>query len=101
MPGSSARQGSAGENISHFTAVRMRITGFGDLKMKMLSLDDVKTVNLTSITIPSASNIQPTRIMNFMQQRAAFRMETTEINEFFRVNRIILFTKPVFTSYPG
>lgn len=102
MPSGATRpNGSSGESISHFTAVRMRITGFGNLKMTMYSLDNVISKDLKDLEIPGASNIEPTRIMNFMQQRAAFRMGTTEINEFVRCNRIILFTKPVFTGYPG
>ncbi len=96
-----ARQGSSGEGIIHFGAVRMRLTGTGNLDMTLYSLDDVKSSDLLPITINSSSNIQPTRLSNFNEQRAALRISTDEINEYFRINRIILFVKDIYTSYPG
>lgn len=101
MPATAAKSGSAGEYISHFTAVRMRITGNGIFRMQMHSLDDVVVTDLKELNLFAATNREPTRIMNFMQQRASFLGKTTAINEYFRINRIILFTKPVFTDYPG
>ena len=89
------------EDINHFTAARMRITGSGTFRMRMYSLDDIAMSELKEMTLISATNREPTRIMNVMQQRAAFYGYTNAINEYVRINRIILFTKPVFTSYPG
>jgi len=92
---------SVGENIMHFGAVRMRLTGTGSLLMSLFSLDDIKSQTLVPFTMQSSTNIQVTRLSNFNEQRAALRLRTTEINEFFRINRIILFTKEIYTSYPG
>lgn len=96
-----ARESSTGENISHFTAIRMRVVGQGSLRMKLYSLDDIESATLTPFTLESTSARQPTRLANFMQQRASLELETTEINEYFRINRIIFFTKETFSSYPG
>jgi len=101
MPATAARSGSAGEFISHYTAVRMRITGTGVLRMKMHSLDNVFVKDLKNLVLEPTTNREPTRLMNFMQQRAAFSANVEELDEFFRINRIILFTKATFTSYPG
>ena len=101
MPATAARSGSAGEFISHYTAVRMRITGTGVLRMRMHSLDNVFVKDLKSLVIEPTTNREPTRLMNFMQQRAALSCNVSELDEFFRINRIILFTKATFTSYPG
>ena len=92
---------SSGESISHFAAIRVRVTGTGNLKMKVYSLDDVRSKELTPFTMATQTRIIPTRIVNFMEQRAAFELKTTELGERFRINRIIIFMKETFTSYPG
>lgn len=102
MPsGAAISEGSSGENISHFAAIRIRMTGSGSLRMAAYSLDDVKSKTLVPFTMAATARIIPTRIVNFMEQRAAFEIKTTAIDEHFRINRIIIFTKEVFTSYPG
>lgn len=90
-----------GENILHFTAVRMRVVGQGSLKMRLNSLDDVQTQELVPFSMSAGTNIQPTRLCNFLQQRAQLEVYTTELNDFFKINRIILFVKESATSYPG
>jgi len=99
--GAVASEGSGGEAILHFGAVRMRITGFGNLKMKMMSLDEYLEHTIQPLQIAIDSNIQPTRLCNFKQQRAQFELATEEINEFIRVNRIIIFAKEIYTDFPS
>jgi len=102
MPrGSALSELSSGESISHFAAIRIRVNGIGDLKMTTYSLDDIRSKTLVPFTMATKTRIIPTRIVNFMEQRAAFELKTTEIDEVFRINRIVIFTKEVFTSYPG
>lgn len=99
--GAALSEGSSGENISHFAAIRIRLTGTGSLNMSVYSLDDVRSKDLVPFTMAAVTRIVPTRLVNFMEQRAAFELKTTEIDETFRINRIIIFTKEIFTSYPG
>jgi hypothetical protein len=102
MPkGAALSEGSTGENIQHFSGIRVRVTGTGSLKMTVYSLDDIKSKTLVPLTMATTSRIIPHRIVNFMEQRASFELKTTEINESFRINRIVIFVKEVFTSYPG
>jgi len=102
MPfGSSASEGSSGENLTHITAVRLRITGAGNLQMTLSSLDNVRSKTLKPLKINNTTNIQPTRLCNFIEQRTMLEGFTTEINEIFRINRVILFVKEIYTSYPG
>ena len=96
-----AREGSVAGNISHVTAIRMRVIGAGDLNMTLYSLDDIKSQTLVPFTLSSTTNIMPTRLANFMEQMSSLELETTEINDYFRINRIMLFTKEIFSSYPG
>lgn len=102
MPkGAALSEQSSGESISHFAAIRIRVTGVGNLKLQIFSLDDVKSKVLVPLAMSPGARIIPTRLVNFMEQRAAFELKTTESNERFRINRIVIFTKEVFSSYPG
>jgi len=102
MPrGAALSEGSSGESISHYAAIRIRVTGVGNLKMQVSSLDDVRSKTLVPLVMQATNRIIPTRLVNFTEQRASFELKTTEINEKFRINRIVIFTKEVFTSYPG
>lgn len=102
MPrGAATPQGSSGENITHFVSVRMRLQGEGDLLMTLYSIDDIYSQTLVPFVMATATNIQPTRLCNFNQQRASLRIGTTEMDEWFRINRIILFTREFGTMYPG
>lgn len=102
MPrGAVISEGSSGEQISHFAAIRVRVTGTGNLLMSVYSLDDVRSKTLVPFVMASASRIIPTRLVNFTEQRASFELKTTVIDEYMRVNRIVIFQKEVFTSYPG
>lgn len=102
MPkGSALSELSSGESISHFAAIRVRVNGTGSLKMSVHSLDNVRSKVLVPFTMASLTRIIPTRLVNFMEQRACFELKTTEMDEKFRINRIVVFTKEVFTSYPG
>jgi len=103
MPYSSAvdRGGSSGENISHFTGVRMRLVGAGDLQMFFHSLDEVESQTLVPFTMAATTNRESFRLANFNQQRAMLEVKTTEINEYFKINRIIIFAKELWTDYPS
>lgn len=91
---------SKGEMISHFTGVTLRVNGSGNLKLKFVSLDDIAENVMLPLAMAIRTDREPTRLGNMMQQRAYFELGTTEINETFKINRIIVWAKPVFTSYP-
>jgi hypothetical protein len=92
---------SQGENIIHFTAVRMRVVGGGSLNMALYSQDNIYSQALVPFTMNATTNIQPTRLSNFIHQRASLRISTNTINEWFKINRIIVFVNEFATSYPG
>ena len=93
--------GSRGDNISHFNAVRFRGIGTGNLKIKLRSYDNIQEQNLADIPMAMKTNIQPTRLANFMDQRCIIQVGTDSINDYFKINRIILFSREHATSYPG
>ncbi len=90
-----------GELIHHVGAVRMRVTGSGSLDMELSSLDDIQAQTLVPFTMTSTTYIEPNRLANFKSQRIKLRFSVDQIDEWFQIRRIIIFAKPVETSYPG
>ena len=88
------------ENILHIGAVRIRCNGSGNLKTTLFSLDDVYSQALTNITLQSVTNIQPTLLANFSQERALVELKTTEFDEHFRIRRIVVYVKEIASSHP-
>ena len=102
MPqGAVLSNGSGGEIISHFSAVRVRVNGTGLLQLALFSYDDVVSTTLIPLTMAPLTNIVPTRLANFQQHRASLEMKTVNIDEVMKINRIILFAKGVFTEWPS
>jgi hypothetical protein len=88
------------EVINHYGAVRLRAVGSGNLRLTLFSLDEVKISSLLALTLQSKTNIEPNRLSNFTQQKAKLEVRTTEINETFRINKIVVFVRPTAKSYP-
>ncbi len=101
MASTPATARSKGEMISHYTGVKMRVVGAGDLQMWLRSYDEVRSFTLVPFTMSGTTYIEPFRLANFQQQRAILEGKTTAINEVMRVNRIIVYSKPIYEDYPG
>ncbi len=99
MP-SAAKSGSVGENIQHFSHVRLRVTGNGVFRMTMYSLDDVRSKVVPTLTLASTTRFEPTKLTNFVEQRVSLKFETTAIDEYFKLTRLIIFTKEYGSEYP-
>jgi hypothetical protein len=89
------------DNIVHYTSVRMRITGSGNLDMTMYSQDDVYSSVLVPFAMSALTNIRPTRLMNFQHQRAYLKGSTNVKSEWFKINKIVIYAKEVFVEYPS
>lgn len=99
---------SRGESINHFNGIRIRVTGSGDLKVAVFALDDTGVTPSNTpveILVPYAMQAttkrQPTLLANTKEQRASFEFKITEINEWFSIERIVVFKKELFTQYVG
>ncbi len=96
-----ASVGSHSEEIVHFAGVRLRVTGSGNLDLTFQSLDMMDTQVLAPIVMSLTNAREPTRLANFISQRGALKISTNAINESFRINRVIIFAKPIWSQYPG
>jgi hypothetical protein len=92
---------SVGENISHFTGVRIRVNGTGSLKLKMYTLDDIRNIDMGGLPMNPLTDIIPTRLCNLTTQRASLEIKTTEFGEVFKINRVIIYSREVASMYPG
>lgn len=89
------------DNVIHVNAIRLRVTGSGNLKLTMHSLNDVATLDLQNLAMSASTNILPTKLTNFRQQRAMLELKTTEIDETFRITKLIVFVTTVASDYPS
>lgn len=89
-----------GGNIVHFGAVRYRVIGEGELKSTFIGLDNNVIEDLADLTLTPVNNREPIRLANFMAQRAKLHVSVDAIDEWFQFNTIILFVKPIYSSYP-
>lgn len=102
MPkGTTRPHGSSGETISHFNMVRLRVNGRGALKLKLLSMQDVQQQQLPDMQMADVNHKQPRVLANFKQQRAKLEIGTVSINDYFKINRIIIFSRFFASEFPG
>lgn len=98
----SAGSGSIGEAIQHLSHVRHRIVGNGVYRQTVFSLDNVESKALPNLNLIPLNNREPTTLANFVSQRISIEGKTTQINEYFKINRIIIFLKDYGSGeYPG
>lgn len=93
--------GSHAEEILHFAGIRIRVTGSGNLDLQFQSLDGVDRQTLSPLVMSTVTAREPTRLANFISQRGALVISTNVINEIFRINRVIVFAKPIWSQFPG
>ena len=89
------------ESEHHVVSVRLRVVGSGNLQLSLTDLDDTRTQDLVDIPMSSTTRIEPLRLANFQSQRIRLVGRTTEISEYFKIQRILIFAKPVAQEYPA
>ena len=86
--------------ILHYSAVTIRVVGSGNLDMVLKGFDDIDTKTLTPLAMSTILNKEPTRLVNFTSQRATLTGSVNVIDEWFKINNITIWLKPIYTSYP-
>lgn len=86
--------------ILHCNAVRLRVTGSGNLALILRSLDEVNTSTLAEITMAATTAVQPTQLANFSSQRICLELGTDAIDETFTISKIVIFVKPLYSELP-
>lgn len=91
----------SGEYEHHVVGVRLRVVGTGELDLALADLQDVQVQDLVPITMAATTRFEPFRLANLQSQRIRLVGKTTEIDETFIIQRIIIFGKPVAQEYPA
>ena len=99
--GAISSEGSSGENINHYSHLRIRFNGIASLRMAVHSMDYVKNKELVPIPARIFTRIQPIRLVNFVEKRATFEFAHLIMDEYIKINRIVIYTKEIYTSHPG
>ena len=91
---------SGAENIFHIAGVRLRVTGSGNLRMFFRSLDNVRSFTLLPLPLAVSNAIEPTRLGNFRSQRTQLELRVNEIDEWFKISKVVIFAKASGTDTP-
>lgn len=86
--------------INHCVAVRLRVVGSGNLKVRLISLDEETTEELADIAMLATTQRYANQLSNMQAQRYQLEIETEEIDEYFQINQVIIYNKPIASSYP-
>ncbi len=92
---------SPDEIVMHFGAVKIRVNGTGNLIPTLYSLDNARSKELKPFVMEAFPGLEPTKLTNFVSQRAFLKLETRELDEIFKINRIIVYVKPIWNQFSG
>jgi len=93
-------KGSFVGELIHFNAVRLRVTGSGNLRLSLRSLDNINVSTLAVLPMLNVTNRELVTLSNYIDQLGQLELKTTAINETFSLSRIVIFVKPIATSHP-
>jgi hypothetical protein len=96
-----AKKNQGGEFEHHVVGVRMRVVGSGNMDLALADLDDIQVQTLVPIVMAATTRIEPFRLSNLQSQRIRLVGQVTEINEWFQIQRILIYAKPVAQEYPA
>jgi len=94
------RSSSGSELIYHIAGVRLRVVGSGSLRMFLRSLDNIRSFTMLPLAMSATTDKEPTRLGNMRSQRTQLELRVNEIDEYFKIQKIIIFAKPSGTSHP-
>jgi hypothetical protein len=90
---------SAGE-ILHFSMVRMRVIGSGNLRLTIMPLDGIASEILSPLALSSATSAEKDVLTSVRSQYAQIEVKTTHLNDKFTISRLRILVKPSMASYP-
>lgn len=86
--------------INHFNAVRLRVTGSGLLKVKILSLDGASFQSATPVTLQPMTDRLITQLLNFRASHAQVELRVEDLDANFTLQGLIVYYRPLEVEYP-
>ena len=87
--------------INHYHLVRMRVRGEGNLRIIFDAEDDLPEAEYEPIAMTILTGRQRDRLSNFKTQYASLTLKPSVKDEWFEINRIVVFAKSLWNEYPG
>jgi len=90
---------SSGE-ILHFSMVRLRVTGSGNLRLTIMPLDGIANETLNPLAMSSTTSAEKDILTSVRSQYAQIEVKVTSVYEKFTISRLRVLVKPSAGSYP-
>lgn len=87
--------------INHYHLIRMRARGEGNLRLIFDAEDSLPQQEFEPIVLTETTGRLRDRLTNFKTQYASLTIKTTEKDEWFTIDRIVIFAKSLWNEYPG
>ncbi len=87
--------------INHYSQIRMRVRGEGDLRILMDAEDSLPQTEFLAIPMTPTTGRLRDRLINFQSQYASLTIKTTDFGDYFSIDRIVIFAKGLWNEYPG
>lgn len=86
--------------VNHFNEIKLRIIGSGALNMTLYGPQQVKSKTLPITTLSATRDKEVVKLANFRHTRAQLELTTTVIDEYFELQYILVYYKPVAANLP-
>jgi len=87
--------------INHFSGIKFRCVGVGDIEIRLYSEDDVVTEDVTVITLGLTPGKDYETPINFTNERMSIRFQVNAINERYSFNSLYVWGKASWLRRSG
>lgn len=85
---------------SHYNGIRLRINGSGSLLLQWFNEDATQNEVDATLTLNVATGFEPLTLSNFKAQKAFLHVALSGVNSFFKLNKIRVYAKKLWTMAP-
>ncbi len=86
--------------ITHIGGIGFRLKGMGLINLDLYGQDEVDHLELPSMNMACAPGKEFIALSHFQSEKAALRIETENVGDYFHINRINLYANIIFNSRP-
>jgi hypothetical protein len=87
--------------INHFGGVKLRVVGSGSLQIQAAGEDGINSTTIPPLTLATAPGYEPDRIFNFINEKMSLRFRVSNFGEYYTINRIDIYGKPLWLRRPS
>jgi len=87
--------------INHFGGIRVEVNGSGNLDVGLYGHQDVQTSTPPNLSLSTSQGKELERLINFVDDFCSIKFSVDSIDEYFVINRIAVWAKPLWLRRPG